>query len=460
MAHEGLKQAISGRGYFALSFGAVVGSGWIIVLGEWFESAGPGGTAVGFIIGGATMALTAVCYGELAARFPTAGAEFLYSRAAFGSRIGFLVGWFLTLYAIATCAFEAVAFGSLTHALLPRISLPVAYHVTTWPVTWDALILGSIATACICAIHLRGTAAAIKVQSAITYVFIGAISVVIVVGMCRGHSANLKPLFAGSTTGSQVAGVVGIFAISAFFLNGWQVALHAIEERSVTTPISSAVRWMLSGILVATAFYVGIAVSAGSAIPWRSLVGKELPAATAFRSLGGAVFANTLVVIALISLLKTWNAIAWMASRLLVAQARDSFLPPFFGVLERTSRTPRNAIVFTTLGTLIGLSAGRAGLAPIVNMASICLALSIVLCLFALVRLRVINPKRPSFSAHTLLIILALFCATAMVGAAVIAPIFRKHGSIPIEWLLLLAWGGLGFIFCTISSRNLRSTGS
>jgi amino acid transporter len=70
------------------------------------KAAGPGGVVIGLLIGGASMVCAGLSYGELAARFSAAGGEFLYAIRNLGQFAGFMVGWFLTLYAVSICAFE------------------------------------------------------------------------------------------------------------------------------------------------------------------------------------------------------------------------------------------------------------------------------------------------------------------------------------------------------------------
>jgi basic amino acid/polyamine antiporter, APA family len=453
----GLRRAVGRRGFFALSFGAVVGSGWIIVLGDWLKRAGPGGTVLGFIAGGTTMTLVALCYGELSAQFPSAGGELLYTRAAFGNRVGFLVAWYLTLYTISSCAFEAIACGVLLRTLLPFIALPVAYQIGSWPVTWDGLLVDVTAAVAIGVVHARGAHGTIRVQNVITYGFICIIGVVIALGLWNGHASNVLPLFPEPNSASVLVGALGIFAVSVFFLNGWQAALHAIEERRTDTPVRSAALWMVGGIAAATAFYIGIVLAASSAAPWRTLVGQNLPAAAAFRALGGAVVATIVVAAALISLIKTWIALAWISSRLILAQARDGLLPSTLGVVHAGSGAPRNAIAFTTAFSIAGIVAGRSALLPIVNMTSICLAMSIIVCLIALVRLRRTVPKPASFSVPASVIGGALFGGLAMIGAAAIAPLVYSRGGIPTEWKLILIWGALGLVAAHTAVRRPRS---
>ena len=51
---------------FMMSFGAIVGVGWITILGQWLERAGPGGSVIALALGAAAMTLVAGNYGLLA----------------------------------------------------------------------------------------------------------------------------------------------------------------------------------------------------------------------------------------------------------------------------------------------------------------------------------------------------------------------------------------------------------
>src|SRR6185437_13748838 len=98
------RRIIRPAGFFALSFGSMVGSGWIILLGEWLRRAAPGGAFLALLGGGALMSLIGTCYAELAARMPRAGGEFRYALEGLGRAPAFIVGWFLTLFLVSLCA--------------------------------------------------------------------------------------------------------------------------------------------------------------------------------------------------------------------------------------------------------------------------------------------------------------------------------------------------------------------
>ncbi|MEZ4587264.1 MAG: amino acid permease [Gemmatimonadales bacterium] len=114
-----LKKTLGGVQFFSIGFGTIVGVGWIVYLGPWFEQAGPVGTAVAFLIGGLLMAVIGLCYAELATMFPVAGAEAAYGYAAFGGPVGFAVGWSLVLMLIAVIPYVSVSLAWILDVLFP-----------------------------------------------------------------------------------------------------------------------------------------------------------------------------------------------------------------------------------------------------------------------------------------------------------------------------------------------------
>ena len=448
-ANARLGRAIGRSGYFTLAFGAIVGSGWVVILGEWLRAAAPGGIAVGILAGGLVMVLVGLCYGELAARFSSAGGEFLYTLETFGRRAGFLVAWFLTLYSIAVCAFEAIACAWLLRELVPAINVGAAYVVAGTPVGWDALVIGGIGSVAIGSLHYAGARPAITFQNMVTYGFLLVSVVLIACGITRGAIRNLAPLWTTQSNESWVMGSLWVFSTCAFFLNGWQTALHAIEERRDTVSAQSAVLSMVVGIIAAAAFYIAIVGASASAMPWRSLVGQDLPAVVAFRALGMHGILGTLVLVAAtVSLTKTWSAMTWVASRVIFAQARLGFLPSMLARVDPRSGAPRAAIVLVVVLTGAGVALGRGAILPIVDMVAICLALSIILCIAVLLRRRCIDAETPSFRVPggMPVIFIALGGAVAMIGIALLQPLIHNTGRVPLEWILLGAWAVIGLV--------------
>jgi amino acid transporter len=374
----------------------------------------------------------------------------------------FLVGWFITLYAVSVCAFEGIALAWLLRALLPGIELGTAYVVAAKPVSWDALIIGFGACVAINWLHHQGASTAIRFQNIVTYGFIAVTGFVVLCGLSLGSFANVQPLFPPVTGPmSRAVGVFWIFSTCAFFLAGWQAALHAIEERRASVSASQVIHATTVAILGAALFYCGIVIAAACSTSWTTLLDKDLPVVTAFGSLKGGVLGTVILAAAIASITKTWTAVAWIGSRVLIAQARCGLIPRSLAQTDARTGAPRRAVRFVAILTMCGIALGKGAILPIVNMVAICLALSLILCLIVLLRRRRSEPVSPAFvvPGGRLTIWVAMLGAVIMVLGALAEPFFRTPIVFPLEWVLLAAWAVIGLGVWKLSHRPARSSG-
>ena len=160
-----MQRVIGPAGYFALAFGSIVGSAWVIVLGDWLKSAGPGGTVLGFIAGGIVMICVAACYGELAARMPRAGGEFRYVLESLGRPYAFAVGWFIAFGYASFTAFEGIAFAWFIELLVPALRGPVLYRILDHDVTLGSVTLGIAGALFFALINYRGTSHSLSIST-------------------------------------------------------------------------------------------------------------------------------------------------------------------------------------------------------------------------------------------------------------------------------------------------------
>jgi basic amino acid/polyamine antiporter, APA family len=451
-----LRRVIGPGGYFTLSFGSIVGSGWVMVLGEWLNAAGPGGSALGFAAGGLVMMCVVACYGELAVRMPKAGGEFNYVLHSLGRPLAFAVGWFLTLGLLAFTAFEGIAFAWLVSALLPQAQGPVLYELFNHQVGIGDLILGIAGAALFATINYVGTSTAVALQRIVTFGFLGVIVVLIVAGFAFGAPSNLEPAFASLVHSSWTTGAAWILATTAIFLNGFQTALYAIEERRQDLSARQVVIPMIIGVATAVAFYVCIILSASFIVPWGTTAAAKLPAAFAFGQLTrSGVLATFILIVATGSLLKSWNAYVLGASRLMLAQAQHGMLPRALNRLHARFASPVVAIGFIFVFNVLGVLLGRGAIVPIVNMCAIVSACSFVLCLIVLLRERR-STRAVAFvvPGGAVFIALTLIATAAMAAFAFYEPLTRSAGGIPTEWLLMAGWAALGFVFWFTHGRR------
>jgi APA family basic amino acid/polyamine antiporter len=454
---QGERRVIRPAGFFALSFGSMVGSGWIILLGEWLRRAAPGGAMLALLAGGALMALIGTCYAELAARMPRAGGEFLYALEGLGRAPAFIVGWFLTLFLVSLCAFEGTALAWLVTELVPAAQGRPLYHLLGEAVSGDSLMLGLFGAAAVCVLNVSGVRSSVFFQRLVTYTFIAVMFGLIAAGLLFGTSRNLQPLFSPPDGRSWSAGAFWIFAQCAMLLNGFQSSLYVIEARAPDVSVRAATLSMVLGIVGAAVFYAAVILAAGSLVPWRELLSARLPAVAAFDALNSSgVIGRIILCVAIASLAKTWNALVLMASRIILAQARAGMLPAPFARVNQRAGAPANAIVLVTVTSIAGMLLGKGALIPIINMAVICVAMVLVLSLLILLKLRLQQPVSPGYAVPggQPTVLLCLAGAVLMAGFAFCQPVLEKPGGIPLEWTLMGIWAALGALFSWLAATR------
>jgi len=452
-----LRRTIGPFQFFALAIGVIIGSAWVVLIGDLLELGGPAGAILGFSIGGLVMILVAAAYGELAARIPVAGGEFIFAYRVFGPAVGFVVGWFIALYLIASTAFEAIALAAILQTLVPAIAGPTLYVVLGHSVTLGGVSVGPAGAALITFLNYRDVRLAVRFQGIVTYTFLLVAFGVVILGIGLGHAANLRPLFAETHGQAPWFGALTIFATSAYFLTGFQAVPQAIEERADNVSARTVLRVMVLSVAIAALFLCLVVLAVGMAAPWRSTSREAMTTAVALAKLGsGNVLATVVLVAAAASLLKTWNALALMASRLLMAQARENLLPAWLAVVHPAHKTPALASLLVGGLTIAGVMLGRGALLPIVDMGSVCLAGTFVMGFLAVIKLRrdgvhaSADAKLPG-GAWSLGIGLA--GALVMAVFAIVEPLFASTGAIPLEWTLLFAWGCIGGVVYRVRRR-------
>jgi basic amino acid/polyamine antiporter, APA family len=459
---EGLAPLTGRIGYFqylALGFGSIIGSGWVILLGDWLSRSGPGGATVGFVLGTAVMLTIGSCYAELSTRIPEAGSEFIYAHRLYGPGVSFVVGWFLVLYLISVTVFEGLALAWIVEVVFRSRETPPLYRAFGAPISLETLAVGLAGAAFIFVLNLRGTRLAVISHSALTYAFL--VIAVIVAGAItlNGYADNARPLFESTRGSGWWVGSGAIFAFCAYGLNGFQAIPQTIEERAPNITLRAVRFLIVSSIAAAGAFYCIVVVSTSVAQPWRMLAATDMPMATAAARLPyGEIFKTALLIATAASLLKSWNGMCIMAARLIVSLARCGFVPRRFARLHTHFRSPSVALTLIFLLNGAGIFLGKGAVGPIADMCAMVLTLTYVLCAVTVVRLRrSARQDGQARSAWAIVPWVGVVGGLGMAAVAFIAPFYAQPGTLPLEWRLLGAWSLLGFIVWLLWARHVPS---
>jgi amino acid transporter len=440
-----LARELHARQFFTLAFGAIIGVGWLVVIGEWLEQAGPAGATLAFLLGGALMMLVGLCYAEMATLLPVSGGEFAYAYEAFGLDASFVAGWLLTLAYIATTAFEAISVGWILSALVPAFR-----GATTDP----AIGLGGMAFLTL--VNHRGARSSALFQDLATWGLVALSIVFIAAGLLAGDSGNLRPFFPEDASWS---GMLSVLVSTPFWFAGFNSIPQLMEEKAPGVSLRVVARSLLLAIGAAGIFYCLVIVACSMTMPWREILVLDLPAATAFENgLQSPVLAKVVLLAALLGLVTTWNAVFLCGSRVAFSLGRARILPAMFGRIHPRFQSPSVAVAFTGMVAGLLVFLGRPALLHLVNVAATCLAFGFVLTSVAVLRLRRSRSEadRPYAVPGGRATALLASCGSFLV---LLLSLYLPYqgGGFPIEWGILLAWIGLGVGFW-LGGRSIRES--
>ena len=364
----------------------------------------------------------ALCYGELASRFPEAGGGYVYLREAFGSRVAFLYGWKCFL----------VMDPGLTAALAVGIASYVGYLV---PLPDHGAPLVAIATIClVAAANVVGLGFGATIAKWLTGLKIGALVAIAVWGFGAGRGSwdNFTPFAARPEGAEPLAGALAGALVAAFFSFGgwWDISKLAGEVRD---PARTLPRALGLGLAAVTAAYILTSAVFVYLVPISSVTTGDAFAAQAGEALFGRAGATVFAAVVVVSVLGSLVAFVMAAPRVYYAMARDGLFPHALARVHPRFGTPARAIVLQA--TLAAVLAAVGRFDQIIAYFIFVTVLFIGLTVAAVYRLRgrgeagsYLTPGYPVTPAIfiALVVVLALMLAArnpveALVGAAIVA---------------------------------------
>ncbi len=298
--------------------------------------------AIWIVIGLMTLA-GALCYGELAARFPEAGGSYVYLREAWGKGPAFLYGWMVLL----------VLDPGLTAVFGVGLASYAAYLVELSPISQKILAIVSVVS--IGFVTTLGGRIGAEFLKLLTVLKVGTLLFIIVFGFASGAGdlSNFEPFFAAPNdpVGAIAGGVVGAFFA---FAGWWEVTRIAGE---IESPERNVPRALTIGVLLITILYILTSAVFFYLVPTNAVTNDETFAAQAgvamFGDRGGAVFAAVVIV----SVLGTLFAYLMASPRVYFAMARDGLFFKSIGELHPRFGTPhRAAIIQIVMASLLILT--------------------------------------------------------------------------------------------------------
>src|SRR6201997_5484411 len=273
-----LARKLSLWNYFALGFGTMIGTGWVILMDDWLGRGGALGAVVGFLMGGILLLPIGYVYGQWVRRLPDAAGEAAYTAQVFPPFVSYLTGWMMLLAYFIVCPWEAVALGKLVAYIFPRLDTMELYRVTGQPVFLPRLLAGIGLTLFLSFLNYRGIRASAVFQNWATSSVLAVFLLLVLISARGGAPANFKPVF----NHTPLLSILLVLQIVPYFVTGFESVPKVAEEAHPGFPPGNFFKAIAMALLVGAGFYV-LAVGAVSYIaPWQGLLGKRFATAIAF----------------------------------------------------------------------------------------------------------------------------------------------------------------------------------
>jgi APA family basic amino acid/polyamine antiporter len=419
-----LRRQIGVRTAAALVVGEVIAVGiFLTPAGMAKDLASPLWLLIVWLAMGAMALCGALCYGELAARYPEAGGGYVYLREAYGPAVAFMYGWMAFL----------VMDPGLTAALAVGLATYAGYGLKLSPWGIKALAIATIIVVAL--INIRGVRLGAGFVRTLAFVKLGLLAFIFLwgVGLQLGDWSNFTPFVARRANSAPLVGALAGGLIGAFFsfAGWWDLGKLAGE---VKNPGRTLPRALTYGVIVVTIVYILTSFAFVYLVPLEKVTSGETFAAQAgevlFGRAGGLIFSFVVVVAVLGSL----AAVVMSAPRVYFAMARDGLFIPSVAVLHKRFETPARAIALQAVLASLLVAAGSFN--EIVSYFVFVVVVFIALTVAALFKfrredlqaVRYLTPGYPITPAIFLMMILFLLIllgsskpAQAFLGVAVVA---------------------------------------
>lgn len=410
-------RAVSRWQLVGLAVNDVVGSG--IYLLPAAAAALLGGASVwAIVLAGVAAALLVLCFAEASSYFDQPGGAYLYTREAFGTIIGFEVGWMTWLSRVAALA-------SYADGLVQAATYFAPAAADRW--SRAAIVCGLILP--LAGINMRGVRAGARTAVVLVIAKMLPLVFFVIAGARFVDHARLAVLGLPHGGALGQAALLLLFAYAGFE----NTPAAAGEYRNPRRDVPFA---LLSMILVVTLLYGAVQVVALGTLP--QLAQSSSPLADAAQRFAGPSGAWLLTLGAMLSIVGIASNTMLTGPRYLLALASGGYGPRWLARVHPKYRTPVVAIAVQAVAALaLAMSGSFVQLATLSVIARVATYIGTAAAV-PILRRRMADRAALRLPLGPAIPIAALLVATALLGSATEANLLATFGA--------LAGGGVIYI--------------
>ena len=284
----------------------------------------------------------ALCYSELAIRYPESGGDYVYLRVAYGDRIAFLYGWMTSV----------VMYPGVAAALAVGAS---AYMAQVVVLSKAAIALLPAFILCVFGvINFVGTKLSATLMTSINILKLVILFLLVAWTALSGHAhlSNLMPLVDRRSGSEALLPAIAGAIVSAFFSFGgwWEASKIAGEVRNPRRTLPLA---FIGGVGFVTVIYLLISAAFLAVLPIERITSNTAFVAQFGEVLFGTAGSKVLSFCVVVCVLGGLAALSMTTPRVTYAMAHAGAFFRSFGKMHPRFGTPANAILLQT-----GLSLG------------------------------------------------------------------------------------------------------
>ncbi|AOY76828.1 APC family permease [Clostridium formicaceticum] len=440
---ENFNRVLSQKDVMALSFGAMIGWGWVVLAGEWIHKAGTLGAMIAFLLGGVMVLFVGLTYAELTAAMPKCGGEHVFSQRALGRNASFFCTWAIILGYVSVVAFEAVAFPTVVEYLFPNYLQVKMYTVAGYDVYLTWVLVGVISSVAITILNYYGVKPVAVMQGAVT-VMVAVVGLTFFGGsVVNGSTEYIQPLFIDG-----IKGILAVAIMTPFMFVGFDVIPQAAEE--IDMPFEKIGKVLVLSVAMAIGWYVMIILGVSLSLSKQALEVSSIPAADGMQAVffNSSLASKAMIIAGIGGIITSWNSFFVGGSRAIYALAHSKQLPAFLGELHPKYKTPTNAILLIGILSSFAPLLGRRMLVWLVDAGGLTIVVAYFMVALSFLVLRYKEPDmaRPykvkrGKAVGFIAVLLSFGMMVLYLPGAPAALIW------PYEWMIVLGWTVLGGVF-------------
>ncbi|MFC6932429.1 amino acid permease [Actinomadura yumaensis] len=357
------------------------------------EKAGPA-VLISFLVAGVASAAAAFSYAEFAGLIPRAGSAYTYGYAVLGEFTGWAIGWDLLLEYTAIVSVVAIGISGYFNDLLGFMDVDLPLWMVGAPGTEpDGVADGSYkvnlfaALLCLLIAYVLnlGMKNAARFETALVYLKVGIVLLVIVVGVFKIKTGNYSPFLPFGFSGAFTGAATVFFAVFGYDA----MSTAAEESRDARKHMPKAILYSLA---ISMVLYVLACLVLTGMVDYKD-INPTAAFSSAFKSVGLDTIGIIIAAGAILGVLTVMFTFMLGATRVWFSMSRDGLLPAWFARTHAARHVPTR--ITWILGAGSAVIAGFLPIGEAAELTNIGILLAFIVVCVAVIVLRYRRPDLP-----------------------------------------------------------------